>query len=120
MELMATDDYQQLLKQISDTYTQGRIRAAFKRCDSAAPFKSVAQIRADYGKALIGSLARDLSLRHGKGFGRSNLVYMRLLYLRYPISQKPSHQLSWSQYLPDREELRKELELSLREVEADE
>lgn len=27
MELIATDDYQQLLKQISDTYTQGRIRA---------------------------------------------------------------------------------------------
>ena len=38
-------------------------------------------------------------MRHGKGFSRSNLVYMRLLYLRYPISQKPSHQLSWSHYV---------------------
>lgn len=24
---------------------------------------------------------------------------MRLLYLRYPIGQKPSHQLSWSHYV---------------------
>lgn len=45
---------------------------------------------------LIASLAKDQSLRHGEGFSCSNLVYMRLLYLRYPISQKPSHQLSWS------------------------
>ncbi|MFZ2172238.1 MAG: PDDEXK nuclease domain-containing protein, partial [Methylococcaceae bacterium] len=51
------------------------------------------------GKALITGLAKDLSLLHGKGFSRSNLVYMRLLYLRYPISQKPSHQLSWSHYV---------------------
>ncbi len=36
---------------------------------------------------------------HGKGFSRSNIVYMRLLYLRYPISQKPSHQLSWSHFV---------------------
>ena len=40
-----------------------------------------------------------LTLRHGKGFSRSNLVYMRLLYLRYPISQKPSDLLSWSHYV---------------------
>jgi len=49
------------------------------------------------------TLAADLGLLHGKGFSRSNLVYMRLLYLRYPgsapISQKPSHQLSWSHYV---------------------
>jgi type I restriction enzyme, R subunit len=30
---------------------------------------------------------------------RNNLVYMRLLYLNYPISQKPSDLLSWSHYL---------------------
>lgn len=62
-------------------------------------FEQAGQVRADYGKALISNLATDLGLRHGKGFSRSNLVYMRLLYLRYPISQKPSHQLSWSHYV---------------------
>jgi predicted nuclease of restriction endonuclease-like (RecB) superfamily len=50
-------------------------------------------------KPLITNLAKDLSLLHGKGFSRSNVVYMRLLYLRYPISQKPSHQLSWSHFV---------------------
>ena len=52
-----------------------------------------------YGTALIAELAKNLKLRHGEDFSRSNLVYMRLLYQRYPISQKPSHQLSWSHYV---------------------
>ena len=79
--LSSDDGYRLLVQQISDTYTQGR---------------------AEYGKALIQTLSRDLGLRHGKGFSRSNLVYMRLLYRHYssgaPISEKPSHQLSWSHY----------------------
>ncbi|WP_449435544.1 DUF1016 N-terminal domain-containing protein [Pedobacter steynii] len=29
----------------------------------------------------------------------SNLKLMRLLYLGYPISEKPSHLLSWSHYV---------------------
>jgi hypothetical protein len=62
-------------------------------------FEQNGKERAEYGKALISQLAQDLTLRLGKGFSRSNLVYMRLFYLRYPISQKPSHQLSWSHYV---------------------
>ena len=54
---------------------------------------------AEYGKALLANLAKDLTLLHGKGFSRSNLVYMRLFYQRYPISQMPSHQLSWYHYV---------------------
>ena len=128
MELMATDDYQQLLAQISDTYTQGRIRAVqavnvqitetyWQLGRHIVEFEQGGKIRADYGKALIGSLAKDLSLRHGKGFSRSNLVYMRLLYLRYPISQKPSHQLSWSHYV-ELLKLDDELERSFYEQQA--
>ena len=55
--------------------------------------------RAKYGKSLINNLSGDLSGIHGKGFSRSNLIYMRLLYLEYPISEKPSHLLSWSHYI---------------------
>jgi hypothetical protein len=47
--------------------------------------------RAEYGKALLVKLSADLGQRHGRGFSRSNLTYMRLLYQRYPISEKPSH-----------------------------
>ncbi|HZK79808.1 MAG TPA: PDDEXK nuclease domain-containing protein [Humisphaera sp.] len=56
-------------------------------------------MRAEYGKALLASLSRDLTLRHGKGFSGSNLVRFRQIYLAYPISAKPSHQLSWSHYV---------------------
>ena len=128
MELIATDDYQRLLKQISDTYTQGRIRAIqavnvqitetyWQLGRHIVEFEQGGKIRADYGKALIASLAKDLNLLHGKGFSRSNLVYMRLLYLRYPISQKPSHQLSWSHYV-ELLKLDDELERSFYEQQA--
>ncbi|MDP2432227.1 MAG: PDDEXK nuclease domain-containing protein [Pseudomonadota bacterium] len=110
MELTHTDGYLQLLEQISDAYTQGRVRAVqavngplietyWQVGRHIVEYEQAGSLRAEYGKALINNLAADLGLRHGKGFSRSNLVYMRLLYQRYPISQKPSHQLSWSHYV---------------------
>ena len=41
-------------------------------------------------------MSSNLTLRHGKGFSRSNVVDIRQLYLPYPKGQKLSHQLSWS------------------------
>lgn len=38
------------------------------------------------------------SLRHGRGFSRSNLQSMRLFYQRFPICQTLSGKLSWSHY----------------------
>ena len=110
MELTHTDSYQQLLEQISDAYTQGRVRAVqavnaqlietyWQVGRHIVEYEQAGNLRAEYGKALINNLAADLGLRHGKGFSRSNLVYMRLLYQRYPISQKHSHQLIWSHYV---------------------
>ncbi len=110
MDLTTPDGYRDLLERISQTYTQGRIGAMqavnahlletyWQVGRYIVEFEQVGKARADYGKTLIVNLARDLSLRHGKGFSRSNLIYMRLFYLRYPISQKPSHQLSWSHYV---------------------
>ena len=110
MEVTHTDGYRQLLEQISDAYTQGRVRAVqavnaqlietyWQVGRHIVEYEQAGNLRAEYGKALINNLAGDLGLRHGKGFSRSNLVYMRLLYQRYPISQKPSHQLSWSHYV---------------------
>ena len=110
MELTADRGYVALLQQISDTYTQGRMQAVqavnthitqtyWQVGRQIVEFEQGGKARAEYGKALISSLADDLSLRHGKGFSRTNLVYMRLLYQRYPISQKPSDLLSWSHYV---------------------
>ncbi len=37
--------------------------------------------RAEYGKNLLINLSKDLTIRNGKGFSRSNLIYMRKFYL---------------------------------------
>lgn len=128
MELTRADGYQQLLEQISDAYTQGRVRAVqavntqlietyWQVGQHIVEYEQAGNLRAEYGKALINNLANDLGLRHGKGFSRSNLVYMRLFYQRYPISQKPSHQLSWSHYV-ELLKLDDELERSFYEKQA--
>jgi predicted nuclease of restriction endonuclease-like (RecB) superfamily len=54
--------------------------------------------RAEYGTQLFERLSKDLTLQYGKGFGRSNLLYMRKLYLYFQISGTLSHILTWSHY----------------------
>jgi len=54
--------------------------------------------RAEYGKQTLKLLARRLTQELGKGFSRSNLQNMRLLFLKYPICQTVSGKLSWSHY----------------------
>ena len=55
--------------------------------------------RAGYGEELLKRLSKDLGFRYGKGFSRSNLQYMRLLYIKYPKCQTLSGKLSWSHYV---------------------
>jgi len=54
--------------------------------------------RAEYGSQLFERLSKDLTRAYGKGFGRSNLLYMRKLYLSFQISGTLSHLLTWSHY----------------------
>jgi predicted nuclease of restriction endonuclease-like (RecB) superfamily len=48
---------------------------------------------------VVVSLAKDLTLRHGRGFSRSNVMMMRAFYLAFPKVQTLSGQLSWSHYV---------------------
>ena len=109
-ELTHDDGYQELVTRISDVYTTGRGRAErainthitetyWQIGHDIVEFEQGGKVRAQYGKALLKQLSRDLTLRHGRGFSHSNLVYMRLLYVEFPISQKPSDLLSWSHYV---------------------
>jgi len=109
-EFAQDSDYQHLLGRISTTYTTGQSRAVqavnahitetyWQIGHNIVEFEQGGKARATYGKALLASLSRDLTLRHGKGFSRSNLVRIRQLYIVYPIGAKPSHQLSWSHYV---------------------
>lgn len=103
-----TDDgYQSLLGKISKVYTTGQTRATqavnahitetyWQIGHDIVEFEQGGKTRADYGTGLLASLSRDLTLRHGKGFSRSNVVRIRQFYLAHPKGATLSHQLSWS------------------------
>lgn len=56
------------------------------------------KVRAAYGDKTLKQLSKTLTEEFGKGFSRSNLQNMRLLYLNYPKCQTVSGKLSWSHY----------------------
>ncbi|MDE6147349.1 MAG: PDDEXK nuclease domain-containing protein [Bacteroidales bacterium] len=61
-------------------------------------YEQQGQERAEYGSNLLNRLSKDLTELYGKGFGKSNLLYIRKLYLCFPISGTLSHLLNWSHY----------------------
>lgn len=101
--------YQQLFNLISATY-QGAIERTAQTINRnlletyweigqyIVEFEQGGAFKAAYGKSLLENLAKDLSFAHGKGFSRSNLNYMRLLYSRYPICEELPHKLSWTHF----------------------
>ncbi len=54
--------------------------------------------KAEYGSNLVNRLSVDLSRLYSKGFGKSNLLYMRKFYVYFPKGGALSHLLSWSHY----------------------
>jgi predicted nuclease of restriction endonuclease-like (RecB) superfamily len=108
MKDLTTDTaYEQLLSRISDVYMTGQARAHqaihahitetyWQIGHDIVEFEQGGKGRAEYGTALLASLTRDLTLRHGKGFSRSNVIRIRQFYLAYPKGATLSHLLSWS------------------------
>ena len=47
--------------------------------------------RAEYGSNLLNRLSKDLTERYGKGFSKSNLLYIRKFYLVFRKSETVSH-----------------------------
>ncbi len=98
-----------LLSHIADLWECAKCKAAiaintelldanWKTGQYIVEFEQGGKAKAKYGDKLLSKLAKDLTRLHGKGFSRSNLVYMRKLYLRFPKSETLSHQLTWSHY----------------------
>lgn len=52
--------------------------------------------KAEYGKNLLSTISKELTLRLGKGYSRPNLNNMRKFYLKYSNCQTVSDKLSWS------------------------
>ena len=108
MELQPKE-YKQLIEGIGQLLMAGREKAA-QEVNSAlvqtyweigryiVEFEQRGNEKADYGSQLFDRLSADLTIAYGKGFGRSNLFYMRKLYLSFPICGTLSHKLTWSHY----------------------
>lgn len=108
-ELQKNIDYQQLIEKIGNKYETAKsnvvkavntemLYAYWEIGKYIIEFEQNGKLKADYGSHLLENLSKDLSARYGKGFSRSNINYMRLLYNKYPICEKLSHKLSWSHY----------------------
>ncbi len=108
-ELTKNVEYQQLIERIGEAYQSAKsrvvaavntemLKAYWEIGKYIVEFEQGGKLKAEYGKALLVNLSKDLSIRHGRGFSRSNLNYMRLLYGKYPICETLSHKLSWSHY----------------------
>jgi predicted nuclease of restriction endonuclease-like (RecB) superfamily len=61
-------------------------------------FEQGGAARAEYGAKLLPRLAEKLTEEFGRGFDASNLRYMRLFYLAFPICDALRHELSWTHY----------------------
>ena len=105
----ANSDYQRLVDKISTLWKQAKENAAsavntellesnWQTGRYIVEFEQGGKERAEYGKQLLTTLAKDLTLRNGKGFNRTNLTYMRKLYLAFPKCGTLSHKLTWSHY----------------------
>lgn len=102
-------DYENLLHNIEKIWNKAKDNAAIavntELLDAnwetgryIVEFEQGGKARAEYGKGLLQRLAKDLTKLHGKGFNRSNLTYMRKLYLAFPKCGTLSHILTWSHY----------------------
>lgn len=102
--------YDELLSQVGHALDQGRNQASV--AVNAAMVQTYWNIgkhiveyeqggneKAEYGSEVLRRLSSDLSAAYGKGFSRSNIFYMRKLYLTYATIQTVSELLSWSHYI---------------------
>lgn len=105
-----SNKYRDLIANIGKALVEGRNRA-YQTVDNILvqtywnvgrliiEYEKSAGENAEYGSSFFEIVAKDLKKNYGKGFSRTNVIYMRLLCLKYPIGQTLSDQLSWSHYI---------------------
>ncbi|MEG0693329.1 MAG: PDDEXK nuclease domain-containing protein [Oscillospiraceae bacterium] len=102
--------YKELVKAIGAALCEGRtnaihavntalVRTNWQIGHYIVEYEQKGKERAEYGAELLDCLSRDLTIAYGKGFSRSNVFQMRQFYLKFPIVQTLSEQLSWSHYI---------------------
>lgn len=103
-------DYEQLVANIGNILAEGRNKVAtaintalvqtyWTIGQHIVEYEQQGNERAEYGSKLLDRLSHDLSERYGKGFSRSNVIYIRKFYLSFQKGETVSHLLSWSHYV---------------------
>jgi len=101
--------YTQLLDNIGATLQKARenairainielVKANWETGRHIVEYEQGGNEKADYGSALLKNLAKDLKIKYGKGFSKSNIYLCRQFYIKYPKFQTVSGKLSWSHY----------------------
>jgi predicted nuclease of restriction endonuclease-like (RecB) superfamily len=108
-EINPQQNYSLLIDTIGSTVAEGRQKAVTQINTTLVEtnwnigrhiveFEQHGAERAEYGSQLLVTLSKDLKVKYGKGFSRSNLFQCRQLYLLFPKIQTLSGKLSWSHY----------------------
>lgn len=101
--------YNQLIDSIGSTIEKARdnaIRAVNAELVKAnwqigryiVDFEQQGKQKAEYGSFLLANLAKDLKVKYGKGYSKSNIYLCRQFFIKYPKFQTVSGKLSWSHY----------------------
>ncbi len=108
-KLAKEQKYIKLIDNIGDTITEARdnaykaintelVKSYWKIGRYIVEFEQSGNIKAEYGKELLLQISKDLRIRFGKGFSKSNVFMMRLFYAKYPEYNHLSNKLTWSHY----------------------
>lgn len=107
--IIQNQDYEKLIEAVGSELKKGRQNIAFAvNAEIVLTYWHIGQHiieyeqngneRAEYGSDLLNRLSRDLTKKYGAGFSRSNVFYIRKLYMEYQKVQTLS-ELSWSHYI---------------------
>lgn len=108
-DILQSTNYQVLLGEIGTLLSDARSKVAYSvntiLVDTywqigkyIVEYEQYGSEKAEYGSNLVNRLSADLSRLYGKGFSKSNLLYMRKFYVYFPKGGTLSHLLSWSHY----------------------
>ena len=110
MIVSENSEYEELISRVGEVLEQGRrnvvqavnsamVRTYWEIGRTIVEYEQNGHKKAEYGSDVLNTLSRDLTDRFGKGFSRSNVFYIRKLYLTYEKVQTLSELLSWSHYI---------------------
>ena len=108
-DILQSTNYQVLLGEIGTLLSDARSKVAYSvntiLVDTywqigkyIVEYEQYGSEKAEYGSNLVNRLSADLSRLYGKGFSKSNLLYMRKFYVYFQKGGTLSHLLSWSHY----------------------